>query len=399
MSQSSYICAFNRDRDSYQVPLTLAENGKLEKFITDYYVTPKMRIKGLEHRQIDGIKSESTSSTLKAIAIQASWKKAVKILPNLKFPEMRVDECISNHVRSYTQTSQSNLLIYNNYAKTFSDPWNNNKLRILFQFHPAPRFIEKMMSNFDLPVSTQEPEIRFFKKFSKRSDEEISNSNHILCASTFTKKSLIFSGYPAEKITVIPYGCPEPTIRITKEKTGPLRFVFLGSAVKRKGIDLLLEIWPTFHSITGAELYVISRIIDKNIKLTDHPSITYSNGFSKKDLTEFLIEMDALVLPSLIEGFGLVITEALSCGLHIVATENTGLLDLDLPSTLGTLISEGVNHENLLNGLLKSTFEIISNRNEIKDLAQSFSIENSWNNYRKKLAYELEKIEWDFFHG
>lgn len=399
MNQIKYVCAFNRDRDSYQVPLSLAENGKLEKFITDYYVTPKLKIKGLQHRQVDGIASDSTSSTLKAIAIQASWKKAVRLLPNLEFPEMRVDRNISSHVSRYTRTSNSNLLLYNNYAKTFSDPWNKNKLKVLFQFHPAPRYINELMRNFDIPVRAQEPEVRFHHQLAEQSDLEITNSDRIFCASTFTKKSLIFSGYPEAKISVIPYGCPLPTTQLKKEKSGPLRFVFLGSAIRRKGLDLLLKIWPSFHTMTGSELYVISRVRDKTIQLSEHPSISYSDGLSSKDLTDFICEMDALVLPSLIEGFGLVITEALSAGLHVVATENTGLMDLNLPSMLGTLISGEVTKESILNGLLKSTSEISKNRNVITGLAQKFSAENSWTVYRKELVNQLEMVERERLNG
>lgn len=393
MNVPKYVCAFNRDRDSYQVPLSLAEHGKLENLITDYYLSRRFKIKGLQHRYVDGIKSELTSSTLKAIAIQASWKKAIKIVPNLEFPEMRVDRCISSHVSRYTRTSNSNLFIYNNYAKTFGDPWNEGKLRILFQFHPAPRFIDELMRHFDLPLKAQEPEVRFHDQLAKLSDHELTNSSHVICASLFTKKSLIFSGYPEERISIIPYGSPPPTVRSKKEKSGPLRYIFLGSAIRRKGIDLLLEVWPKFHSLTGAELYVISRVRDKTLVLGDHPSITFSQGLSSDALADVLCEMDALVLPSLIEGFGLVITEALSAGLHVVATENTGLPDLNLPSTVGTLISGDISYENILNGLSNSASEIRKHRNEIPDLAQKFSTENSWTIYREKLANEIEMLE------
>jgi glycosyltransferase involved in cell wall biosynthesis len=399
MNQPKYVCAFNRDRDSYQIPLALAENEMLEKFITDYYVSPRIKIKGLQHRHIDGIESELTSSTLKAVAIQAAWKKAVRILPNLEFPEMKVDQSIASHVSRYTRTSHSNLFVYNNYAKTFGDSWNKEKLRVLFQFHPTPSFINKLMRDFDIPVRAQEPEVRFPDLLAKQSDVELVNSSHIFCASSFTKKSLIFSGYPEEKISVIPYGSPPPTIRLRKEKSGPLRFVFLGSAVRRKGLDLLLKVWPIFHSLTGSELYVVSRIRDKTIDLPEHPGITYSGGLNAKDLADFLCEMDALVLPSLIEGFGLVITEALSAGLHVVATENTGLLDLNLPSTVGTLISGEVSHENVLSGLSKSASEILKNRNEIPGLAQKFSTENSWTVYREKLSHQLGIVEQEYFNA
>lgn len=399
MTRQQYICAFNRDRDSYQIPLSLAEKGKLEKFITDYYFNPRIKVRALQHRYIEGIPSELTSLTLKALAIQGSWKVATKILPNFELPEVSVDGSISNHVRRFTRTSESNLFLYSNFARTFGDPWNKKKLRILFQFHPAPRFIESLMRDIDLPAKAMEPEVRYFDKLVKLSDIELSNSHHIVCASSFTKKSLVFSGYPAKNISIIPYGCPSSKIRIRKDKSGPLRYVFLGSAVRRKGLDLLLKAWSSFHSQTGSELYVISRVRDTTIDFVENPGVIYSDGLSSTDLEKFLCEMDALVLPSLVEGFGLVITEALSAGLHVIASENTGLLDLNLSSKVGTLISGDVNHHSILQGLSKSASTICENRQEIASLAQKYASENSWAIYRSKLSHLIGAVERGYFEG
>src|SRR5437870_13568156 len=39
-----YVCAFRGRRDSYQVPLALAEGGLLDQFITDAYASSSIRI-------------------------------------------------------------------------------------------------------------------------------------------------------------------------------------------------------------------------------------------------------------------------------------------------------------------------------------------------------------------
>jgi glycosyltransferase involved in cell wall biosynthesis len=155
----------------------------------------------------------------------------------------------------------------------------------------------------------------------------------------------------------------------------------------------LLNVWPKFHALSGAELIVISRIRDETIKTIDHKSITYVNGLSAADLTKLLPHLDCLVLPSLIEGFGLVITEALGAGLHVLASENTGLIDLNLPMNAGTLIEGEVSTESILSGLIKSSSKISLHRNEIASISQEFSRKNSWEYYLKKIAECLQKIE------
>lgn len=393
MTTQKYLCAFNRDRDSYQIPLSLAENGKLEKFLTDYYRRPWHNLKSLRHRQVSGLNHELTKNTFTAFALQGVWKKSNQLFPKIKFPEMLVDTYIANNVSQFSKKSSSNLLLYNNYARTFKDPWNREKLRILFQFHPAPKFIKTLLSNHEIPKSAQEPEVLNYDYFARLSEIEVGNSHHIICASSFTKKSLVFSGYSENQITVIPYGSPTFELMQQRSKNGPIKFVFLGSAVRRKGFDLLLNVWPKFHALSGAELIVISRVRDETIKTIDHKSITYINGLSAADLAKLLPQLDCLVLPSLIEGFGLVITEALGAGLHVLASENTGLIDLNLPMSAGTLIAGEVSTESILSGLINSASKISLHRNEITSISQEFSRENSWVNYRKKIAEFLKKIE------
>jgi glycosyltransferase involved in cell wall biosynthesis len=103
--------------------------------------------------------------------------------------------------------------------------------------------------------------------------------------------------------------------------------------------------------------------------------------------SEILREMrahDVLVLPSLFEGFGLVLLEALSQGLPVITTANTGAPEMMQDGVEGFIVpirdSEAI-AERLSCFLADRTL-----LQEMKHAALRRSAEMSWTSYRRKLA-------------
>ena len=71
----SYVVAFNRDRDFYQLPLALHERGLLTRLITDYYrpdaawLSRLPLLSRLAHRYAEGLPSRLVTSRLR----DAAW--------------------------------------------------------------------------------------------------------------------------------------------------------------------------------------------------------------------------------------------------------------------------------------------------------------------------------------
>ncbi len=157
-------------------------------------------------------------------------------------------------------------------------------------------------------------------KFEDR-DAELANADCIVVPSCFVADTL--SDYPGRlaPIVVVPYGCPEPIAAETRtwRTDGKLRVLFVGGISERKGLSYLLE------AIKGLS----DRIEMTFIGAGPGEALLHEQGYSSRtashpEVLRAMREHDVLAFPSLFEGYGLVVAEALSQGLPVIATPNSG---------------------------------------------------------------------------
>ncbi len=176
---------------------------------------------------------------------------------------------------------------------------------------------------------------------SEKSEQQ--QAHQIVVASSLTKRSLIENGVLPEKIVVNPLGVnlDEFSLVPRSDRSGPLRFVYVGSIIAAKGLPLLLQAWRSLAS-SNAELWLAGPISNAHSKLI--PALKGLRVFGRvphRELPGFLRQCDVLVLPSYFEGFGLVLLEALAAGLPIIATDATAAPDLITHGVEGYVIPAG----------------------------------------------------------
>ena len=175
-------------------------------------------------------------------------------------------------------------------------------------------------------------------------DAEIQLADKIFVASQFTAKTL--QDYPGvlPPIKVIPYGFPSlgPNREYPfKKNNARLKVLFVGNLSQQKGIANL------FAAVIGLEAKVSLTLVGSkvtencevlNIELSKH---TWIPGLPHDEVLKTMREHDVLVFPTLFDGFGLVISEAMSQGTPVIATYNSAGPDLIENGKNGWLIEAG----------------------------------------------------------
>jgi len=227
-----------------------------------------------------------------------------------------------------------------------------------------------------------------------RKDEELLLADHIFVASSFT--ALTLKEFPGKlaAVHVIPYGFP-PVNKTDRtysalNKGASLKLLFVGGLSQRKGIaDLFAAVKGLEHKI---ELTIVGqkaaecRVLDE--ELAKHrwlPSLPHHS------ILTLMRQSDVLVFPSLFEGFGLVITEAMSQGTPVITTDRTAGPDLITHGKNGWLTEAGSTA-----GLREAIEEILSKPSLISDNGKEAIItarQRPWKIYGQQLATVIENIK------
>jgi len=215
----------------------------------------------------------------------------------------------------------------------------------------------------------------------EKQEHEYRAADLVVTASSFARQTLIENGVAPEKIRLNPHGVD--LVRFRPSETRPLgqsvRFIFVGSLSARKGVPLMLAAWEKLQ-MKGAELWILGHVSSEVRKLLPNlPGLRILGKRSRPELVEILRSCDVFVLPSYFEGFGLVLLEALACGLPIITTEASAGPDLLGKSGAGILIQSGSAEQ-----LAAAITYMMDHRSELpvmSRLARTRAEEFSWDNY------------------
>jgi glycosyltransferase involved in cell wall biosynthesis len=208
-----------------------------------------------------------------------------------------------------------------------------------------------------------------------RKDEELKLANRIFVASRFTADTLKDFPGSLAPIEIIPYGFPSigPERGYSKVSSiNPLKLLFVGGLSQRKGVADMFAAVQTFGN--KVSLTVVGRKASDNCPALDEALAkhTWIPSLPHKDVLALMREHDVLLFPSLFEGFGMVITEAMSQGTPVITTDRTAGPDLIKHGQNGWLVEAGSTAalQEAIEGLLKNPETIAEAGKNAKETAK-----------------------------
>ena len=233
------------------------------------------------------------------------------------------------------------------------------------------------------------------KKLGKRQEDEIELTDFILAPSSFVKESYVNAGYPEERIFVLPYAGNQSRFQRKDsylQKGSKIRILVVAGVTPRKGHHRLIEA----VALSGLEVELeFAGSFDAaycEILKTRWPQIQFKllGKLDQSVLATLMSEVDIFCLPTLEEGLAVSICEAMSAGLPIVTTFESGATELIQNGVTGLLYPSTNIH-----ALARQLHELSFSEELRQKLGRAAAIQvkerSNWTQYADRLE-EIYKI-------
>ncbi len=169
-----------------------------------------------------------------------------------------------------------------------------------------------------------------------KEDCEFHTADRVFVLSEAAKRSLVDEGIAGDKIFVNPCGVDVSQFRAAEKGDSLFRVIYCGNIRLGKGVHYLLQAFSELR-LANAELCLIGDApvgaYGELIRRFQASNVRFLGTFPQVELAKIYTQGSVLVLPSVADGFGMVVPQAMACGVPVIVTQNVGAADI---------VSEGV---------------------------------------------------------
>ena len=227
----------------------------------------------------------------------------------------------------------------------------------------------------------------------ERGDAEYEAADSIVVGCEFAARTIADharSSDVASRTQVLEY-CYDPTFDAVDpaphDPAGPVRFLFAGLGIPRKGIHHVLEAIAQFPR-SDARLTLLGSLGMPGKTFAPYADrVDHISTVARRDVPGIMAEHDVLLFPTYFEGAGLVLYEALASGMAVIQSDRAALAVI--PET-GLLLPE-ISTEALVEAMAR----VIADRDELaswRGAARASVRDYSFAGYRQRIADHLNSI-------
>jgi glycosyltransferase involved in cell wall biosynthesis len=226
-----------------------------------------------------------------------------------------------------------------------------------------------------------------------RRDEEMGAADFIHANSEVTARSLVEAGYPADRIMTVPLGAP-PAAMENELLQGPPEapaFLFVGNVALHKGAHHLLDAWRGAACSRNARLDLYGRwALPESFLPAPGENVLFHGRASPEVIRGAMRRASVLILPSVCDGFGMVVTEAMAQGLPVICSSNAGASQLVVEGENGFIVPPA-NPDRLAERIVWC----IENAHRLREMGRN-ALETArnwgWPQFRAQFASELSTM-------
>ena len=221
----------------------------------------------------------------------------------------------------------------------------------------------------------------------QRKDLELALSDAVVVPSRFVAESLMLAPERPRRIEIFPYGVASPVDAPVAERREhePLRILYAGQLTQQKGLAYLFEALSRFEypyelSLAGP-LPTSCEALEAAL---GNPNHRWFGILPHARLLKEMMRNHVFIFPSLAEGFGLVVAEALSAGLPVITTTNTCGPEIMTDGGEGFIVP--IRDPDAIADKLTLLYEDESRRRAMAEAAKQRAAEANWARFEDRVA-------------
>ncbi len=218
----------------------------------------------------------------------------------------------------------------------------------------------------------------------------VRSATRVLCPSQYTRDRLVERcGLEPARVEVIPYGVGAPFrpgrpagAALERLRVSAPYVLSVGTLQPRKNLEAALRAFervsaagaPHALVVVGARGWHDERILERLAGSAARKQVRFVGRVSDGELVELYRGADCLVFPSLYEGFGFPVLEAMACGTPVLCADRTSLPEL--AGEAAALVDPG--DHGALESALAELLSSADRRRELSEAGLARASELSW---------------------